>query len=120
MRLRVTDTGLYAYPDVTVVRGSPQLEDAHADILLNPTVLFEVLSASTERHDRRWKAEHYRRLPSLQEYLFVLQHEPRIERYRRQSDREWLLTEVTGLEEMLELSSIECVLALREVYDRVL
>jgi Uma2 family endonuclease len=106
MRLRIPATGLYTYPDVTVVCGVPQFEDHHTDTLLNPTVLIEVLSDSTERHDRGRKAEDYRRIVSLVEYLLVDQKEPRIERYRRQAEREWMLTEVIGLEDDVELASI--------------
>jgi Uma2 family endonuclease len=119
MRLRVPDTGLYTYPDVTVVCGDPKLEDAHKDILLNPTVLIEVLSDSTESYDRGRKFEHYRRIVSLQEYVLVSQTEPRIEVYRRQTAREWLLTEAVGLEEGVQLASVHAVLALSEVYARV-
>jgi Uma2 family endonuclease len=119
MRLRVSETGFYTYPDVTVVCGSPQLEDAHMDTLLNPTMLIEVLSDSTERYDRSRKAEHYRRIPSLEEYLLIAQDTPRIERYRRQGEREWLLSEAIGLEESIEVASIEGMLGLREVYERV-
>ena len=119
MRLQVTETGLYTYPDVTVVCGEPVLEDEHLDTLLNPTVLVEVLSDSTERYDRSRKVEHYRRIASLQEYLLVGHIQPRIERYRRQGEREWLLTEAVGLDEKIELTSIDCTLALRDVYDRV-
>lgn len=117
LRLRVPLTGLYTYPDASVVCGEPDLEDGHRDILLNPTVLIEVLSDSTERHDRGRKAEHYRRIESLQEYLLVAQAEPRIERYRRQGEREWVLTEAIGLEESIGVDSIGCVLVLRDVYD---
>jgi Uma2 family endonuclease len=119
MRLKVAATGLYAYPDVTVVCGSPQLEDAQLDTLLNPTLLIEVLSESTERYDRGRKAEHYRNIPSLEEYLFVSQQEPRIEHYRRQGEREWLLSEAIGLDKTVDLSSIGCLLSLRDVYERV-
>ena len=119
MRLRVPDTGLYTYPDVTLVCGDPKLEDAHKDILLNPVVLIEVLSDSTESYDRGRKFEHYRRVASLQEYVLVSQTEPRIEVYRRQTAREWLLKEAIGLEEGLEITSIHAVLALGEVYARV-
>jgi Uma2 family endonuclease len=120
MRLRVSETGLYTYPDVSVVCGEPRLEDRHADILLNPTVLIEVLSASTERYDRGRKAEHYRKIPSLEEYLLLSRTKARAERYRRQGEKDWLLTEIAGLDETVELASIGCRLALREVYDRVL
>ena len=119
MRLNVSVTGLYTYPDVTVVCGTPRLADQHKDILLNPTVLIEVLSDSTEAYDRGRKAEHYRRIESLQAYLLVSQATPRIEKYRRQGEREWILSEAIGIDEMIELPSIQCVLALREVYDRV-
>ncbi|MGH7460578.1 MAG: Uma2 family endonuclease [Longimicrobiales bacterium] len=119
MRVHVP-TGLYTYPDVTVVCGKPQLEDEHLDTLLNPTVLIEVLSDSTERYDRGRKAEHYRQVESLQEYLLIAQHEARIERYRRQGEREWVLTEAIGLEESVTLASVDCVLDLHDVYDRVI
>jgi Uma2 family endonuclease len=118
MRLHIP-TGLYTYPDVTVTCGPPQLEDEHFDTLLNPTLLIEVLSDSTERYDRGRKTEHYRQIESLREYLLVSQEEAHIERYLRQSEREWLLTEAVGFEESINLPSIDCVLALRDVYDRV-
>jgi Uma2 family endonuclease len=119
MRLRVPASRYYTYPDVTVVCGKPQLDDEHRDILLNPTMLVEVLSDSTERYDRGRKAKHYRRIESLEEYLLVAQHEPRIEQYRRQGEREWVFTEAFGLEERVELTSIACELALIDVYQRV-
>jgi Uma2 family endonuclease len=119
MRLRVPISKYFTYPDVTVVCGKPQLQDEHFDILLNPTVLIEVLSDSTERYDRGRKAKHYRRIESLEEYLLVAQNEPRIEQYRRQSDRAWVFTEAFGLEERVALTSIACALDLRDVYQRV-
>ena len=119
MRVRVTATGLYTYPDVTVVCGTPELEDVHGDTLLNPTLLVEVLSDSTERTDRGRKAVHYRRLATLQEYLLVSQSEARIERYRRAGEGEWRLTEALALDDVLELDSIGCTLPLRDVYERV-
>lgn len=119
MRLRVPESRLYTYPDVSVVCGTPELEDERGDTLLYPTVLIEVLSDSTERQDRWRKSEAYRRLATLQEYLLVSWAEPRVEHYRRHGEREWLLTEVVGLEERVELASVPCALALRDVYDRV-
>ena len=105
---------------MTVVCDAPELEDEHRDTLLNPAVLIEVLSPSTERYDRGRKAEHYRQIPSLQEYLIVRQDAPRIEQYRRQGEREWALTEAIGLDEHVQLASVPCALTLREVYDRAL
>ena len=102
-----------------VVRGEPRLADQHRDTLLNPTVLIEVLSEATERYDRGRKAEHYRRLESLREYLLVAQHEPRVEHYRRAGEREWMQSEGIGPGKAVELASVGCTLALSEVYDGV-
>jgi Uma2 family endonuclease len=101
-----------------VVCGTPDYEDAQADTLLNPTVIIEVLSPSTERYDRGDKFQHYRTLDSLQEYVLISQSSYRIERYLRQSDSQWLLTDAVGLEAALELSSIGCALRLAEVYEK--
>ncbi len=120
MRVKISRTGAYAYPDVTVVCGEPEFEDEQVDTLLNPTVLVEVLSPSTERHDRGRKWEHYRRLPSLAEFLLVVQDEPRIEHYLRQEGGLWLFDEASGADATLELTSIDCTLLLRDVYDKVL
>ena len=116
MRLHVAASGLYAYPDVTVVCGASELEDEHLDTLLNPTVLIEALSPSTERHDRGRKAAFYRTLASLREYLFVSQDQPRIERYTRTDARQWVLAEAVEHGERIALESIGCALPLQEVY----
>jgi Uma2 family endonuclease len=119
MRVKVSPTGLYTYPDVTVVCGEPQFEDAEVDTLLNPTVLVEVLSPSTADYDRGGKWTHYRRLASLQEYVLVSQDRPLVEHYVRQDSDQWLLTEQRGLEDMLVLSSISCQIPLAEIYLKV-
>lgn len=119
MRVKVSSTGLYAYPDLIVVCGKARFDDTHLDTLLNPTLIVEVLSNSTEAYDRGRKFEHYRKLESLAEYVLIAQHRPHIESYRRQSDQQWLLMESTGLESTLRLQSIDCELALTEVYDKV-
>lgn len=92
MRVKVSETGLYTYPDVTVLCGPPELEDCHGDTLLNPHVIFEVLSDSTEKYDRGKKFDHYRSIPSLREYVLVAQDAILIERYVRQPDETWVLT----------------------------
>lgn len=117
MRVRLPSHN-YVYPDIAVVCGEAQLEDEHLDTLLNPTVIIEVLSPSTESYDRGKKFEHYRALESLQEYLLVSQEQAHIERYIRQEDG-WLLTEAKGMEASIELSSIGCALTLADVYDKV-
>lgn len=119
MRVKIVQTGLYTYPDVSVVCGNEQYEDSKEDTLLNPIVIIEVLSPSTEKHDRGKKFQHYRTLLSLREYLLIAQDECHIERYTRQPDNTWVFSEVTGRDQMIELSSIQCVLEVAEVYEKV-
>jgi Uma2 family endonuclease len=119
MRVKAAQARGYHYPDIVVVCGAPQFEDIHVDTLLNPTVLIEVLSPSTEAYDRGGKFAHYRKIAGLREYLLVTQDQPIIERYAREGDV-WILTEAAGLEASMALESIGCVLSLREVYDKVL
>jgi Uma2 family endonuclease len=96
VRIRVSPRGFYTYPDIAVVCGPPKFADDQADTLLNPTLLVEVLSPSTEAHDRGFKFAQYRQLESLQEYALVSQTEPRVEIFRRQAPGEWLLSEASG------------------------
>ena len=119
MRVKIPAMGLYTYPDVVVVCGKPQFEDEENDTLLNPTVIVEVLSKSTENYDRGRKFENYRRLESLTEYLLIAQYRPYIEHYMRQADNQWLLSETKELQDVIELPTIECKLALADVYDKV-
>ncbi len=119
MRVKVNPTSLYTYPDVVVVCGEPRFEDQHVDTLLNPTVIIEVLSDSTEAYDRGGKFAHYRALESLSDYLLVAQNEPRIEHFRRQTDGQWLYSVADGLDAQVEIANIGCMLHLAEVYERV-
>jgi Uma2 family endonuclease len=119
MRVKISRTGLYTYPDVTVVCGDAEFEDDQQDTLLNPTVLIEVLSKSTEAYDRGTKFEHYRKLESLQEYVLVAQSKPHVEHFVRQPDNHWLLSETNDLQAAFDLPSIGCRLAMAEVYDKV-
>jgi len=119
LRVQVSHTGLYTYPDVVVVCGEPRFEDEQLDTLLNPTVILEVLSPTTESYDRGRKFEHYRTLGSLSEYLLVSQAQPRIERFLRQDDGLWLFGDAAGLESALTMPSIGCELKLAEVYAKV-
>src|SRR5947207_2358678 len=120
MRVRVPSTRLYTYPDVVVVCGEPQFEDDYVDTLLNPTLIVEVLSESTELYDRGKKSGFYRTIESLAEYLLVAQDECRVEQYLKQPDGRWLLSDYRSPEDVVELSSIQCSLALKEVYDKVI
>jgi Uma2 family endonuclease len=119
MRVKVSPTGLYTYPDVTVVCGEPQFEDAEADTLLNPNVLIEVLSPSTADYDRGGKFAHYRRLSSLAEYVLISQDRCLVEHHVRQPQDQWLLSEQDSLDATLDLPSIGCELQLSEIYLKV-
>ncbi|NJO18382.1 MAG: Uma2 family endonuclease [Thioploca sp.] len=120
MRVKVSLTGLYTYPDIVVVCGEPQFEDAILDTLLNPILIVEVLSHSTENYDRGKKFGHYRRLPSLQEYLLVAQDQCQVEHYVRQPDEAWLLREYKHPEDLLQFIALNCELSLAEIYERVI
>jgi Uma2 family endonuclease len=119
LRVKVEACGLYTYPDVSVACGKPQLEDEHNDVLLNPTVIAEVLSDSREAYDRGKKFAMYRQIPSLCEYLLVSQHEPHIEQYIRQPNGDWTLRDVAGLNGGLTLPSLGITVAMSEVYANV-
>lgn len=119
LRLKVTATGLYTYPDVVALCGDAHFDDDQRDTLLNPQLLIEVISKSTEGYDRGEKFAHYRRVESLAEYLLISQDKYRIEQYVRQPDNQWLMSEVSKLEERIELPSIKCTLLLNDVYDRL-
>ena len=119
MRVKISPTGLYTYPDVTVVCGEAQFEDTRQDTLLNPTLIVEVLSESTEAYDRGGKFAHYRKLPTLLEYVLITQTKPHIEHYIRQPDHRWLLEEAEGLHSTVHFPAIDCHLSLAEAYDKV-
>jgi Uma2 family endonuclease len=119
LRLRVSPTGLYTYPDVIVVCGQAQFADNQKDMLLNPTLIVEVLSESTKDYDRGGKFEQYRSLASLSEYILIDQEKHHLEHFVRQPDNRWLLAETNRIEDTISLSSISCTLALDEVYDKV-
>ncbi|MGZ8219096.1 Uma2 family endonuclease [Methylomagnum sp.] len=115
-----TRKGMYSYADATVVCGEPRFHDEHRDVLLNPKVIFEVLSPSTEAFDRGDKFHRYAaHLESLEDYVLIASNKPVIEHYRRQAGGQWLYTTVEGLEGNLWLESIACRLALAEVYEQV-
>ena len=118
MRVKVTEIDSYFYPDVVVVCGEPVPEDNIFDTLLNPTVIVEVLSPSTETYDRGEKFEHYQQITSLKDYMLISQDKVHVEHYCRQGTG-WLQTEFAELEDVLSLRSIDCELRLQDVYRRV-
>ena len=116
LRVRVDETGLYTYPDLSVVCGEPTFVDDTMDTLTNPTLIVEVLSESTESYDRGKKFQHYQQIPSLKEYLLVSQDDPRIEQFVRQDDGGWLLRETLGLKSRLKLPSLGITISLAEIF----
>ena len=119
MRVKVVKTGLYTYPDISVVCGKPQLEDDHVDTLLNPIALIEVLSPSTEKFDRGETFQNYRKMDSLQDFLLIAQHEPRIEHFSRTEAKKWDFTDASELDSSIKIPSIECTLLLSDVYEKI-
>jgi Uma2 family endonuclease len=119
MRVRIKETGLYAYPDVTVVCGPADFDDEQRDTLLNPTLIIEVLSKSKESYDRGEKCAHYRKLLSLAEYVLIVQDKVLVEHYARQPEQQWLLSEASNLQQCLQLPAIQSTLDLADVYDKV-
>ena len=118
MQVKASKTESYFYPDVVVVCGEPRAEDDVFDTLLNPTVIVEVLSPSTEAYDKGEKFEHYKQIASLKEYLLVSQDAVGVVHALRQG-HEWVRTECAELEDVLHLPSIECELRLQDIYRRV-
>ncbi len=116
MRLHVTSTGLYTYPDISVVCGK---EDTNPDTLINPTVIFEVLSPSTANYDRGDKFEHYREIDSLKEYVLIWQDKKRAARFTRQPDNTWLLADFIGEDAVIDLLSLSCSVSMSDIYDKV-
>lgn len=119
MRVRIEGADAGKYPDVAAICGERLFYDQRRDVLLNPSLIVEVLSESTEAYDRGEKFAVYRRLPSLREYLLISQRRMRAELFMRQGDGDWLLTEYSDPMESVPLASIDCRLSLAEVYDKV-
>ncbi len=118
MRVSIEATGLYTYPDVTVVCGEPRFEDSEVDTLLNPTVIVEVLSPTTEAYDRGVKFRHYRRIVSLREFVLISQERMQVERFTRQGN-DWVLSDMTDPDQVLKLESIGCQIPLSRIYAKV-
>jgi len=118
-RVLVAPTGLYTYPDIVVVCGEPRYLDGELDTLLNPMVIVEVLSPTTEAYDRGRKFGHYRMIESLRAYLMVASELISAELYTRQPDNLWALTKASRLEDAIEIESIGCRLKLADIYEKV-
>jgi Uma2 family endonuclease len=119
LRVKATTTGLYTYPDVFIIHTASKCEDAHNDTVLDPLVIFEVLSDSTESYDRGKKFAHYRMMASLKEYFLVSQKEYCVERFVRKEDGTWLYSEFTDPEGSIEIATVVCRVALSSIYSNV-
>ncbi len=119
MKVRTHASGLFSYPDVTVLCGPPEFHDDRRDVLTNPVLIFEVLSPSTQEFDRGEKRILYQSIESLKEYLLVAQDRPLVEHWVRRDGGQWLVSTLEGLEARLTLEPIECSLSLTDVYERV-
>jgi Uma2 family endonuclease len=119
MRVRVSNAGLYTYPDAVVLCDEPRFLDDRSDTLLNPALIVEVLSASTEAYDRGQKFDYYKTIESLKEYLLISTDRIHADLYTRQADGKWLLTSADSEEAMLELQSVGCSLSLNELYTQI-
>jgi Uma2 family endonuclease len=121
MRVLIPSVPCYTYPDVSVVCGAAQFEESRRDTLLNPTILFEVLSASTEKHDRGLKFKYYWSLPSVREYILLDQETYRLERFARHPNELgiFLFEVYTNPQDQVQLAAIDCTLLLSDIYEKV-
>jgi Uma2 family endonuclease len=119
MRVKISKINKYTYPDITVGCGEERFEDEQHDALLNPMVIIEILSESTEAYDRGKKFEHYQSLESLREYVLISQDPYRVEQYIRQDDRTWTYSEFHQAEEIVHFPTIDCTLLLKDIYAKV-
>ncbi len=109
----------YMYPDVTIVCGETELKDDRFDTITNPSVVIEVMSKSTEQNDRGYKYFYYQKIPSLKEYILIDSNSYHAEIIRLEEDRSWKITEIDGINEVLPINSIDMLLPLKDIYDRV-
>ena len=117
MRIKVPKAPPYRYADVVVVCGPPVIESVQGlDVLVNPRLIVEILSDSTEAYDRGRKFVSYKSVDSFEEYLLVAQDKPYVTRYLRKPDQSWLRTDIEDLADEVEISSISCTISMREIY----
>ena len=119
MKVRTGQGGLYSYPDLSVVCGESRFHDLYRDVLLNPIVIFEVLSPSTAAYDEGEKFLRYQTIDSLRAYVLVSQTLAFIRLYERDNDGNWRETTIRGLDGVLHLEVLDCAIPLAEIYDRI-
>jgi len=120
MKVRAESKGMFAYPDLTIVCDEPLFHDRQRDVLINPKIIVEVLSPSTQRYDQTKKFFRYRKeLPGLTDYILIYQNAPFIEHHEKLPDERWAHNVAEGIDNILRIASIETELSLSEIYDRV-
>ena len=119
MRVKITPSGLYTYPDVTIVCSQPRFEDDQFDTLTNPLLVIEVLSESTEKYDRGFKSAQYRTIPGLREIVLISQYESAVECLARQENGLWVLREQRDIDQSIFLESLQITIQLKELYRQV-
>ncbi len=119
LRIKVVASGLYTYPDASIVCGPPQIDPEVAGTVLNPSVIVEVLSESTESYDRGKKSSHYRRIESLRELILISPSEPLVEMYTRRADETWSFIEYRAITDTLVIESVGVAIPLSEIYRNV-
>ena len=119
VRLWLSDYSIYTYPDVMVIKGQPLYQGNSQSNVINPLIIIEVLSNSTQAYDRGDKFKFYRSLPTFQEYILIEQSSYSVERYYKQKDDQWLIDFVTGENAVLQLVSVDWQISLQDLYQRV-
>lgn len=119
MKVKVEEIQKYTYPDVVVSCDREEYEDENNDVLLNPMVIFEILSDSTEAYDRGEKFAHYQLLGSLAEYILISQHFCRVEKFQRRDDNAWIYSACQEMDDIVKLESVSCELPDSEIYRKV-
>lgn len=119
MKVKIDKANKYTYPDIITVCDPQHFEDEHTDVLLNPAVIIEILSDSTEAYDRGLKFFHYQRLESLREYLLVSQKSCHMEKYERQANNYWIYSEFHEMDATVDINTLNCTLSLRDIYRKV-
>ncbi|MDB9421424.1 Uma2 family endonuclease [Microcystis aeruginosa] len=119
VRLWLSDYSIYTYPDVMVIKGQPLYQGNSQSNVINPLIIVEVLSNSTQAYDRGDKFKFYRSLPTFQEYILIEQYSYSVERYYKQKDDQWLIDFVTGENAVLQLVSVDWQISFQDLYQRV-
>jgi Uma2 family endonuclease len=119
MRVKITSTEKYTYPDVVAIYGEEQFEDETEDTLVNPQLIIEVLSKSTEAYDRGAKFEYYQTIESFREYVLITQEPFRVEQFVRKHENEWTYFEFRKPEDIVNLNSIDCQISLQDIYHKI-